>query len=101
VRALVKDGKVTGCAVEPCAERAAKASPELLALAAQARRKIGANRRWKPVALKTLVRSNELMSNLVIVGGGCVFICCFGHCIMCCWWPRPHCFFPDIYTGPL
>ncbi len=92
---------MTGCEVEPCKDPRRKASSEFLALVAQARKKIKADQKWKPIPLRELASSTAMMQNLIIVGGGCIFICCFGHCIMCCWYPEPHCFFPDIYTGPL
>jgi hypothetical protein len=103
VRAVIKNGMVTGCEVEPCKEDSRKAPPpELLALLEKARKKIQAGRKWQPIPVRELVTSSARMLDLiVIVGGGCIFICIWGHCIMCCWWPRPHCFIPDIVVGPL
>jgi hypothetical protein len=101
VRAVIKKGMVTGCEVEPCKDARKAAPRELLNLFAKAHRKINAGRKWQPIPVADLLRSSEKMLDLIIVGGGCIFICCFGYCIMCCWWPRPHCFIPDIFTGPL
>jgi len=103
VRAIVKNGLVTGCEIEPCEEVQEKpVPPELRAALAKARKKVLAGRRWKPIPVAELVRSSARMIDLlIIVGGGCIFICIFDHCIMCCWFPWPHCFIPIIATGPL
>jgi hypothetical protein len=104
VRAVIKDGMVTGCEIEPCKDsgKAGQAPPELLAVLAKARKKIAGGKKWKPIAVSQLVRSNARMLDLIIiVGGGCIFICIWHFCIMCCWYPRPHCFIPDIIVGPL
>ena len=102
VRAIVKNGMVLGFEVEACKETHKAAPKELRAIVAKAHQKIAGGKKWKPIPVARLVSSNTaLLDSLIIWGGGCVLVCCFGHCIMCCWWPRPHCFFPDIYTGPL
>ena len=104
VRAIVKNGMVTGCEVEPCDDhKSAKPPPrELMALIETARRKMKADRKWEPIPVAELVSSTARMRDLIIIiGGGCFFFCIFGHCIMCCWYPRPHCFIPDIIVGPL
>jgi hypothetical protein len=101
VRAVVKNGLVTGCEIEPCKDKGKAISPEMKSVLQQAQKKIGGGKKWKPVPIQTLAKSTALMSSLIIIGGGCIFICVFGHCVMCCWWPIPHCFIPDIYTGPL
>ena len=101
VRAVVKNGWVTGCEVEPCKDSGKSISPEMMALFKQAQKKASAGKKWTPVPLRELTKSTAKMTNLIIVGGGCIFICFGHHCIMCCWWPTPHCFIPDIYTGPL
>jgi hypothetical protein len=104
VRAVIRNGMVTGFEAEACKEttRSAPPSPELVRVLQQARRKIAPGRKWEPIPVAQLVRSSaSALQGLIIVGGGCIFICAWGHCIMCCWWPRPHCFIPDVYTGPL
>ena len=103
VRAVVEHGLVIGCEVEPCKETSDQPPPpELRAVLAKARKKVLAGRTWKPLPVAQLVGSSARMLDLlIIVGGGCIFICIFNHCIMCCWWPRPHCFVPVISTGPL
>jgi hypothetical protein len=103
VRAIVRNGMVMGFEAEPCSEtRTAAPSKQLMGIINKARSKVASGKKFKPVPLATLARSNSAMlAGLIIWGGGCILICCFGHCIMCCWFPRPHCFFPDIYTGPL
>src|SRR5262249_54533999 len=104
VRAVIRNGLVTGCEIEPCKEtrKAAPPPPQLRKLLAEARKKIARGRKWKPIPVSQLVRSNARMIDLIIIwGGGCIFICIWGHCIMCCWWPTPHCFIPDIITGSL
>ena len=67
----------------------------------QAQKKISAGKKWKPIPVRELVKSTAKMQSLIIIGGGCIFICIFSHCIMCCWFPKPHCFIPTIITGPL
>jgi hypothetical protein len=103
VRAVVRDGMVIGFEAEPCSEtHTAAPSKQLMSIIAKARGKIASGKKFEPVPLANLVRSNAAMlSGLIIWGGGCILICCFGYCIMCCSWPRVHCFIPDIYTGPL
>src|SRR5438105_954647 len=66
VRAVVKNGLVTGCEVEPCKDSSVKAPKELLNLLAKAHKKIGASRRWKPIPVKQLVTSNTSMLGLII-----------------------------------
>src|SRR5262249_55906034 len=101
VRAVVKNGRVTGCEVEPCEESSVKAPKELLNLLAKAHKKMSAGRKWKPMPVQRLVTSTASMQGLIIWGGGCILICAWRWCIMCCGYPRPHCFVPDIYPGPL
>ena len=105
VRAVIRDGMVTGFEVDACKEtkRSAPPAPELVRVLQQARRKIdSAGRKWQPIPVSQLVRSSaSALQGLIVVGGGCIFICVWGHCILCCWWPRPHCFIPDIIVGPL
>ena len=103
VRAIVKDGMVTGCEIEGCKGLPKTAPPrELLAIVDKARKKAARGQKWKPIPVAQLVRSNRRILDLIIViGGGCILICIWGHCILCCWNPRPHCFFPDIITDPL
>ncbi len=103
VRAVVKNGMVIGCEIEPCGETSARPPPpELRSVLAKARKKVAGGREWKPVPVEELIRSSARMMDLiVIVGGGCFFICIWNFCLMCCWWPRPHCFVPDIIVGPL
>ena len=103
VRAVIKDGMVTGCEIEGCAESPRTAPPrELRAVIDKARRKMAGGKKWEPVPVSTLVRSNARMLDLIIiVGGGCIFICIWNSCILCCWHPTPHCFISDIIVGPL
>jgi len=102
VRAVIRNGLVIGCEVEPCKDSNTAAPPEVARVIAKARSRITAGRKWKPMPVAQFLRSSaSTMDLLIIIGGGCIFICCFGHCIMCCTWPRLHCFIPDIYTGPL
>jgi hypothetical protein len=103
VRAVIRNGMVTGFEVEGCKETADRpAPPELRRVLEQARRKLSAGRQWKPIPVSQLVRSSaSALRLIIIIGGGCIFICVWGHCIMCCWNPRPHCFIPDIIVGPL
>lgn len=101
VRAVIKNGMVTGCEIEPCKDSGKPIPRELLALFAQAQKKINAGKKWKPIPVRELVNSTAKMQSLIIIGGGCIFICFFNFCIMCCWYPTPHCFVPDIYTGRL
>jgi len=102
VRAVIKAGLVTGCEIEPCKDTGGQPiPPELRSLLAKVRKATTSGRQWKPVPIADLVRSQARMLDLIIVGGGCIFICIFNFCLMCCWWPRPHCFVPDIVVGPL
>jgi hypothetical protein len=102
VHAIVKDGMVTGCEIEGCKGFPKTAPPrELLAVIDKARKKAAHGRKWKPIPVAQLVSSNARIHDLIIIGGGCILICIWGYCLMCCWYPRPHCFIPDIITGPL
>jgi hypothetical protein len=101
VRAVCKNGMVTGCEVEPCRDTGRPVPREVLTLFDQARKKVGARRTWQPIPIGDLITSRARMQDLIWTGGGCILICWWGRCIMCCWYPRPHCFIPDIYTGPL
>ncbi len=103
VRAVIKDGMVTGCEVEPCKEsgKKGKVPPELLAAFDKARKKVADGKKWEPTPISELVRSSARMRDLIIIGGGCIFICLWDFCFMCCWEPEPHCFISDIVVGPL
>src|SRR4051812_23594205 len=104
VRAVIRDGMVTGFEVDACKEtrKSTPPGPEVVRVLQQARRKLDAGQKWKPIPVTQLVRSSARELGLIIViGGGCIFICVWDHCILCCWWPRPHCFIPDIIVGPL
>jgi hypothetical protein len=101
VRAVIRDGLVVGCEAEPCKESRQGTPPELMKAFSQAHAKLTRGKKWKPIPVAELVRSSAAMEGLIIWGGGCILICAWGYCFMCCWWPRPHCFIPDIYTGPL
>ena len=104
VRAVIKDGMVTGCEVEPCkgSGKAGKAPPELLAVFAKARKKVAGGKKWKPIPVSQLVSSNAKMLDLIIiVGGGCIYMCIWDFCFLCCSEPDPHCFVSDIIVGPL
>jgi hypothetical protein len=104
VRAVIKDGMVTGCEVEPCKEsgKAGKTPPELLVVLAEARKKVTGGKKWKPIPVAELVTSNAIMRDLIIiVGDGCIYMCIFGFCFLCCMDPTPHCFVSDIIVGPL
>jgi len=103
VKAVIRNGMVTGFEVDACKETSDKpAPPELRRVLEQARKRLVAGRKWKAIPVTQLVRSSAAALRLIIiVGGGCIFICIWGHCIMCCWNPRPHCFIPDIIVGPL
>jgi hypothetical protein len=104
VRALIKDGMVTGCEVEPCKEsgKEGKVPPELLAVLDKARKKVAGGKKWEPIPVSELVSMSARVRDLIIIiGGGCIFICVFDFCFMCCWKPTPHCFISDIIVGPL
>jgi hypothetical protein len=102
VRAVIRNGMVVGCETESCKEtRSLKPSRELSALIDKVRAEVQRGRKWEPVPVAQFIGNEARMQDLIIVGGGCIFICFFNHCIMCCWWPRLHCFIPDIYTGRL
>jgi hypothetical protein len=103
VRAIVKNGRVTGCEIEPCDETTSRPpSSDFRRVLEKARKKLTGGKKWQPIPVTQLVRSNNRqLIDLIIVGGGCFFICIWSHCLMCCWHPFPHCFVPDIYTGPL
>jgi hypothetical protein len=103
VRAIVKNGMVTGCEIQGCKGLPKTTPPrELRAVIDKARKMAARGRRWKPIPVAQLVSSNARIHDLIIItGGGCIFICIWGYCLMCCWYPRPHCFIPDVYTGPL
>ena len=82
---------VTGCEVEPCKEsgKPGKAPPELLAVLDEARKKVTGGKKWKPIPVSELVSSNAIMRDLIIIiGDGCIYICIFNFCILCCLQPR-------------
>jgi hypothetical protein len=84
VRAVVKNGMVTGFEVEPC--------KDLSKTAGEGPQEDSGGREVATHSRCGLVRSSARRLELIIVvGGGCIFICVWGYCVMCCWWPRPHC----------
>jgi hypothetical protein len=103
VRAVIKSGMVTGCEIEPCEEsERMSVPPQLMKLLQQARKKVQRGRTWQPIPVAQLISSSARMLDLIIIiGGGCIYICIWDFCFMCCWYPRPHCFKPVISTGPL
>lgn len=103
VKAVIRGGLVTGCEIEPCKGTGSqRPPPEFLRALEKARKKVTAGREWKPIPVAELVRSSARINDLIIiVGGGCIFICIWNHCLLCCWRPFPHCFIPDIIVGPL
>ena len=102
VRAVIRGGMVVGIEVEPCEEtRGGKASPEVMKLFEQARRRLKVGGKWKPFPVSYLASRQRQRDLVIIIGGGCIFICIFDFCFMCCWYPRPHCFRPVIIEGPL
>ncbi len=100
VRAVIRNGMVTGCEVEPCEDSGIPPSKEMVAVFTQVQKRLK-TKKWKPIPIRDLVSNTARMQSLIIWGGGCILICIFDFCIMCCWWPRPHCFRPIISTGPL
>src|SRR3954468_22598294 len=60
VRAVIRDGLVTGFEVEACKETRTSSPPppNLLRVLQQPRRKIDAGRKWKPIIVAQLVRSS-------------------------------------------
>ena len=102
VRAVIRNGMVNGFEIEPCEDSGQAPPPELLAVVKKARAQIGAAAgKWQPIPVDQLLRSSARQLELIIIiGGGCFFICIWGHCLMCCWSP-PRCYVPDIIRGPL
>jgi hypothetical protein len=103
VHAVIRGGLVTGCEIEPCKGTGSRPPPaEFRRALEKARKKILAGKEWKPIPIAEFVRSAARLGSLIIiVGGGCIFICIWNHCLLCCWRPFPHCFVPDIVVGPL
>jgi len=103
VRAVIRNGMVIGFETEPCSKtRKVPAPKQLAGIIAKARSKIAAGKPFKPVPVSTLARgSSSMVAGLIIWGGGCILICFYSHCIMCCRWPTLHCFIPTIFPGPL
>ena len=103
VRAVIKRGMVTGCEIEPCEEsEGMSVPPELVKLLAQARKRVQGGRTWQPIPVGQFITSSARMRDLIIIiGGGCIYVCIWDFCFMCCWYPRPHCFKPIISTDPL
>jgi hypothetical protein len=98
VRAVVRDGMVTGLDVEPC-EGTKKPSPEMKAIFKEAERRLRSRGKWQPVPIK------EFSSNaarFIMTGGGCIMVCVWGHCLLCCYRDGEiHCSGGGIATGPL
>lgn len=99
VRAVIRNGMVTALEVEQCKETK-KASSDLSAVLKEARRRLQPRGgKWQPVAVGEFMRDS---ARFIIIGGGCIFICIWGHCLLCC--ARDggfHCSTGDIATGPL
>jgi hypothetical protein len=98
VRAVIRNGMVTGFEVEPCNGASKRPPPpELLALIKQARTRF--QRRssgWKPVPVTEFVRTSpRTLDLIIIIALGCFMICCFGYCLMCCDFPRFFCIFGE------
>jgi len=103
VRAVVRNGMVTGCETEPCKEHSAKPPRELIALMQKARREIRARGTWKPIPVGQFVRNSRAVADLIETGSHCIEVCWGFSCIYCCWppdSPLPYCSFgpPIILT---
>jgi hypothetical protein len=99
VRAVVKNGMVTGFEVEPCKETR-PASPELKATLKEAHRRLAKQiGKWQPFPISEI---NKVAPLRISWGGGCIQICEFGYCLTCCFWRWGlGCFTDPIYIGPL
>jgi len=98
VRAVIRNGMVTGFEVEPCKGAIKRPPPpELLALIKQARTRVQRGTSgWKPVPVAEFVRTSPTTLGLIIIVElGCFMICCFGYCLMCCDFPRFFCIFGE------
>ncbi|HEX4159620.1 MAG TPA: hypothetical protein VHY79_14215 [Rhizomicrobium sp.] len=101
MRAIVRNGMVTGAEVEPCEKHQAEAPPrDLLAVLEKVRKRVAAGRKWRPVPVDDLLRSRALIGQLMMEGCLCFPIYIFGHSLFCCLVP-PWCWKSPIYTGPL
>lgn len=99
VRAVVKNGVVTGVEIEPCKD-SKKPTKELAAiLDAAAKALPGAGKKWEPVPLRMFVGN---AAGLIDINGGCIQICIFNHCLTCCFsWDGWGCTTDIISIGPL
>jgi len=99
VRAVVKNGMVTGLEVEPCKETR-PASPELTAVLKEAQRRLAKQMgKWRPIPISEIGKVPLLY---ISWGGGCIQVCEFGYCLTCCVWRWGfNCFTDPIYIGPL
>jgi hypothetical protein len=98
VRAVIRNGMVTGLDVEPCKETK-KPSPEMNAIFKEADRRLRSGGKWQPVPIKDFVKD---AARFITTGGGCIMICVWGYCLLCCYRDgRIHCSDGGIATGPL
>ena len=97
VRAVIRNGIVTGCEVEPCKHSDTPAPPEVLSVFAKARTKVKVPK-WKPIPVARLLGVETGNPNPL---PDCFMVCWKGVCYVCCNTPKPHCFESTIYTGPL
>ena len=95
---MIRDGMVIGLDVEPCPE-SKKPSPEMNAIFKEAGRRLRSHGKWQPVPIKDFARN---AARLITTGGGCILICIWGHCLLCCIRDgKVHCSGGGIATGPL
>jgi hypothetical protein len=107
VRAVVKNGMVTGIEVEPCKESKQASSKQVRALAARVSKALGRNPRakWKAVPVHQFFSSPANVARLTISWGGWCVQGCWTvgnvmHCLYCCAWP-PSCRIDSIFVGTL
>ncbi len=90
VRAMVRDGKVTGVVVEPCTPKK-KAPPlpaDLKRLVESAHKKIGRAKELMrfPLPVKTFMAQAQSQRGITVIT--CVEICLFNWCVSCCRTPN-------------
>jgi hypothetical protein len=107
VRAVVRNGMVTGIEVEPCKESKQASSTQVRALAERAHKALGRNPKaaWKPVPVKQFFASPASVARITVSWGGWCIQACWTvgnvmHCVRCCL-RTFSCTYDTIYTGTL
>jgi hypothetical protein len=84
VHAVVKQGRVTKLELEPC-KGEVRATPELGQVLRAARKRLGADRTGTKPLPMPVDKFLSQAARIVIHIWGCIQICIFGYCFLCCY----------------